>query len=56
MANATVDATHCVCGKVVEGEDDDELREETEAHLATDHPGFIGQGGAGGHPAQADEI
>jgi hypothetical protein len=27
----------CVCGKVVEGKDDDQLWEEAQAHLAADH-------------------
>ncbi len=33
----------CVCGKVVEGENDDELWDEAQAHLATDHPDLAGK-------------
>ena len=29
----------CVCGKVIEGKDDDELCAKAEAHVAADHPG-----------------
>ena len=32
----------CVCGQVVEGEDDDELWEKAQAHLGTDHPDLVG--------------
>ena len=32
----------CVCGKVIEGRDDDELCAKAEAHVAADHPGLVG--------------
>jgi hypothetical protein len=34
---------HCPCGVDVEGESDDELVENVEAHVATDHPEQMGQ-------------
>jgi hypothetical protein len=33
----------CVCGKVVEGDDDDQLWDEAQAHLAEDHPDLVGK-------------
>jgi hypothetical protein len=33
----------CVCGKVVQGEDDDELWEKAQAHLQEDHPALVGK-------------
>ena len=33
----------CVCGKVIEGRDDDELCAKAEAHVAADHPGLVGK-------------
>ena len=32
----------CVCGKVVEGKDDEELWEKAQEHLAVDHPDLVG--------------
>jgi hypothetical protein len=34
---------HCPCGKDVEGETDDTLVENVEAHLAADHPDLAGK-------------
>ena len=30
----------CTCGEFITGEDDDELVEKTQAHLAENHPGL----------------
>jgi hypothetical protein len=46
----------CVCGKVVEGEDDDALWEQAQAHLATDHPDLVGKVARDDILAQAEEI
>ena len=47
---------NCVCGKVVEGKDDDELWDQAQAHLATDHPGLVGKVSREDILAQAEEI
>ena len=47
---------NCVCGKVVEGKDDDELWEKAQAHLAADHPGLVGKVSRADILAQAEEI
>jgi hypothetical protein len=46
---------NCVCGKVVEGEDDDRLWEEAQAHLASDHPDLAGKVSREDILAQAEE-
>ena len=57
MQNATgAKRINCVCGKVVEGKDDDELWEKAQAHLATDHPDLIGKVSREDILAQAEEI
>jgi hypothetical protein len=47
---------NCVCGKVVEGDDDDELWEQAQAHLAIDHPDLVGKVSREDILAQAEEI
>ena len=47
---------NCVCGKVVEGKDDDELWEKAQAHLAADHPNLVGKVSRDDILAQAEEI
>jgi uncharacterized protein DUF1059 len=47
---------NCVCGKVVEGKDDDELWEQAQAHLASDHPELVGKVAREDILAQAEEI
>jgi hypothetical protein len=47
---------NCVCGKVVEGRDDDELWEKAQVHLAADHPGLVGKVSREDILAQAEEI
>jgi hypothetical protein len=54
--HAIVKRINCVCGKVVEGEDDDELWEEAQAHLAADHPDLVGKVSRKDILAQAEEI
>ena len=34
---------HCPCGKDVSGETDDELVENVQAHIASDHPEQVGK-------------
>ena len=34
---------HCPCGVNVEGETDDELVENVQAHIQTDHPDLVGK-------------
>jgi hypothetical protein len=45
----------CVCGRVVEGVDDDELWERAQAHLAEDHPDLVGKVSRDDILAQAEE-
>lgn len=33
----------CVCGKILEGKDDDELWAKVQAHVAADHPDLVGK-------------
>jgi hypothetical protein len=47
---------NCVCGRVVEGVDDDELWENAQAHLAVDHPDLVGKVSREDILAQAEEI
>jgi hypothetical protein len=53
--DAPVRRINCVCGKVVEGEDDDELWEEAQAHLAADHADLVGNVSREDILAQAEE-
>ena len=45
----------CVCGRVVEGKDDDELWEKAQEHLAVDHPDLVGKVSREDILAQAEE-
>jgi hypothetical protein len=47
---------NCVCGRVVEGDDDDALWEEAKAHLAADHPELAGKVSREDILAQAEEV
>ena len=47
---------NCVCGKVVEGKDDEELWQEAQTHLAADHPDLVGKVSREDILAQAEEI
>jgi hypothetical protein len=53
---AIVKRINCVCGKLIEGKDDDELWEMAQAHLAADHPELVGQVSREDILAQAEEI
>ena len=46
---------NCVCGLVIEAEDDDEFRGEVEEHLRVDHPELVGKVSADDILAQAEE-
>jgi hypothetical protein len=46
----------CVCGKVIQGKDDDELLAKAEAHLAADHPGLGGKVSREDILARAEDI
>jgi predicted small metal-binding protein len=46
---------NCVCGKVVKGDNDDELWEEAQEHLQTDHPDLVGKVSREDILAQAEE-
>jgi hypothetical protein len=46
----------CVCGKVVEGKNDDELWTNAQAHLAAEHPDLVGQVSREDILARAEEI
>ena len=47
---------NCVCGKVVEGQDDNELWAKAQVHLAADHPDLVGKVSRADILAQAEEI
>jgi len=53
---ASLKRINCVCGKVVEGKDDDELWEKAQVHLAADHPDLVGKVSRDDILAQAEEI
>ena len=46
----------CVCGKVIEGSDDDELWAKAQAHVAADHPDLVGKISRADIVARAEEI
>jgi hypothetical protein len=46
---------NCVCGYVVQGEDDDELWEHAQQHLRADHPDLAGKVSRDDVLAQAEE-
>jgi hypothetical protein len=45
----------CVCGLVVEGQDDDELWENAQQHMSADHPELAGKVSRDDIVAQAEE-
>ena len=53
---AIVKRINCVCGKVVEGKDDEDLWEKAQSHLAADHPDLVGKVSREDILAQAEEI
>jgi hypothetical protein len=46
----------CVCGKVIEGKDDDELWARAQAHVAADHPDLVGKISRADILARAEEL
>ncbi len=46
----------CVCGKVIEGKDDDELWAKAQAHVAAEHPELVGKVSREDILARAEEI
>ena len=46
----------CVCGKVIEARDDDELVAKAEAHVAADHPDLVGKVSREDVLARAEEL
>jgi predicted small metal-binding protein len=46
---------NCVCGYVVEGEDDDELWDKAQDHLRSDHPDLVDEVSREDILAQAEE-
>jgi predicted small metal-binding protein len=55
-APAAVKRINCVCGSVVEGDDDDELWDNAQQHLRADHPDLVGNVSRDDILAQAEEI
>lgn len=52
---AAVKRINCVCGLVVEGDDDDELWENAQQHMRDDHPDLVGKVLRDDIVAQAEE-
>jgi hypothetical protein len=52
----TVRRITCVCGKVLEGQDDDQLWAAAQAHIAAEHPELIGQVSREDILARAEDI
>ena len=46
----------CVCGKVLEAPDENELWEKAQAHVAADHPELVGKVSREDVLARAEEI
>ena len=46
----------CVCGKVIEARDDDELVAKAEAHVAADHADLVGKVSREDVLARAEEL
>jgi hypothetical protein len=53
---STVKRITCVCGKVLEGEDDDQLWAAAQVHLAANHPELVGKVSREDVLARAEEI
>jgi predicted small metal-binding protein len=51
-----VKRVNCVCGVVVEGDDDDELWDMAQEHLRSDHPDLVGKVSRDDILAQAEEM
>jgi predicted small metal-binding protein len=46
---------NCICGYLIEAEDDDELLEKVQDHLRVDHPELVGKVSRDDILAQAEE-
>jgi hypothetical protein len=46
----------CVCGRVVKGEDDEELWQNAQEHIRDDHPDLVGKVSRADLLAQAEEV
>ena len=46
----------CICGKVIEGKDDDDLLAKAQAHVAADHPDLVGEVSREDILARAEEL
>ena len=46
----------CVCGRVVRGDDDDELWRNAQEHIQEDHPELVGKVSRADLLAQAEEV
>ena len=55
LRSAAVKRINCVCGLVVEGDDDDELWENAQQHMRDDHPDLVGKVSRDDIVAQAEE-
>lgn len=55
-ARWAVKRINCVCGRVVEGDDDDEIWEKAQQHLRADHPDLVGKVSRDDILAQAEEL
>jgi hypothetical protein len=56
QSTSRIKRINCVCGKVVEGKNDDDLWAKAQAHLAADHPDLVGKVSREDILAQAEEI
>jgi hypothetical protein len=43
IEEAHVKVVHCPCGKNIEGDTEDALVENVEAHMVSDHPDLVGK-------------
>jgi hypothetical protein len=46
----------CICGRVVTGDDDDELWQNAQEHISEDHPDLVGKVSREDLLAQAEEV
>ena len=46
----------CVCGRVVRGDDDEELWQNAQEHMREDHPELVGKVSRADLLAQAEEV
>jgi predicted small metal-binding protein len=46
----------CICGRVIAGDDDDELWQNAQEHIREDHPDLVGKVSREDLLAQAEEV